>query len=55
MFNVLSFVFKKFIVYCQFNSDDGQGQLAEILVLVLISIKQKYVSKNTLYNVYYYY
>ena len=26
------------------------GQLAEILVLVLISIKLKYVSKNTLYN-----
>ena len=41
---------KSFIVYCQFNSDNGQRQLAEILVLVLISIKLKYVSKNTLYN-----
>ena len=50
MFNVLSFVLKSFIVYCQINSDDDQRQLVEILVLALISIKLKYVSKSTLYN-----
>ena len=35
-----------------FNSDDDQRQLVEIfvLVLLLLSIKLKYVSKNTLYN-----
>ena len=40
----------KVLVYCHINSDDDQWQLVEILVLDILSIKLKYVSKNTLYH-----